>query len=228
MKNIKQIKNEMERTRARIKENENKRAALYNLDERRAAAASGDRTKHDALIKAFKENAENIKAVENAIYTDKITLYYLTDNYKAAAAAEIMPVIKDVLKKYDRKPYGEKTKKKIHDEIFTAGGFHTYIFNDTITARFPDDYYNEIKIIAPYEIKLLDDNKINAAALDEMRAPEPYTENPATAAKNIIKKYEKALAALDAFEKALDDYNTAAPDALYKNHTCNYLYKTII
>ena len=22
--------------------------------------------------------------------------------------------------------------------------------------------------------------------------------------------------------------NTAAPDALYKNHTCNYLYKTII
>lgn len=229
METTKQIKNNIETTRETIFKNETLKKKLINLDERHAAAASGDREKHAELIKAFKENAEKIKAIEELIYKNKIVLKYLNDNYKFSVVAENKPVIAAILAKYNNKPYGEKTKNKIHDEIFTAGGFHVYITNEKITIRFPDEYYNEIIINAEYNNPFItNENRINAAALENATAREKYTENPQKAANNLIDAYNKTRDALKALNAAIDNYNELKPADLDHLYTSFYLYDTIL
>lgn len=229
MQTAKNIKLYIDATRENIKHNEELKKELYNLDERRAAAAAGDREKHADLIKAFKENETKIKAVEDLIYKGKITLKFLYDNYKVAIVTENKPVITAVLEKYNNKPYGEKTKKKIHDEILTAGGFHIFISKDEISIRFPEDYYNAIIINAEYNNPFITaENRINTAALENAKPREKFTENPVEATEKLINAYNKTRNLLNDLNAAMDEYNEIKPAGLDHLYTSFYLYDTIL
>src|SRR5574344_1786958 len=75
-------------------------------------------------IDNLKERHEARKAAENDMMKAsaekkdlRITLKILISNARIALFNEVLPVALEVLKKYAGKPYGDKTKQKISDEI---------------------------------------------------------------------------------------------------------------
>lgn len=56
------------------------------------------------------ENSENIKNL-------KITMKILKNNARVALFYDVLPVALEILAKYSGKPYGEKTRQKISDEV---------------------------------------------------------------------------------------------------------------
>ena len=119
MKKFIDILEEVEQTNRAIKAAESKENELIencmkidNLKER-----------HEA-----KKNAENdmIKASEEKKDL-QITLKILKSNARIALFNEVIPVALEVLKKYAGKPYGEKTKEKISDEIKEKTNCRFYI-----------------------------------------------------------------------------------------------------
>lgn len=224
-----------EKTTNRIKANEAKINDLTLMYERREALQAGDRAKYDELHARYKENEAEIIKLSEAVYIDKIVLQLINESIKAAAVAEVFPVIKEVFTKYDGKPCGEKTREKIRAEIKEKTGFYIglsgYLKTDTLTIYsvskiYPDDAQIHAKYERPF---ITAENKIDAGALDEA-TPRNYTysENPTADAKKLVKLYNKARAAYEAAEKALNDYNAAAPQNLYKTQHINTLYRTIL
>lgn len=230
MKKVVELKNDYRKVFNRIKENENKIEELSLMYERRAAVQEKDIKRYNELHAAFKENENTITALSEKIYIDKIVLKIIDENTKAAAVDETIPVLKEVLKKYDGKPYGEKTRDRIRKELKELTGFYISFDGEKITIyNAATAYNNDALMYTGYNTPVITkENKINAAALDNITNRYTYAEKPATAAKKLIKLYNQARAALDTFENALKDYNAAAPEGLYKRPTNGYLYKTII
>ena len=86
--------------------------------------------REDELVENYmkREVAENdmIKASEEKKDL-QITLKILKSNAKIALFNEILPVALEVLAKYSGKPYGEKTRQKISDEVKAATNCRFYI-----------------------------------------------------------------------------------------------------
>jgi len=235
MKKVNALIKDYDKIAARIKANEAKINDLSLMYERRDAIEKNELAKYKELHARFKENENEIIKLSEAVYIDKIAQQIINENIKAAAVAEVFPVIKEVLTKYNGKPYGEKTADRIRAEIKEKTGYYIsisgYLKNDTITIyNVAKIYPQEIEIHAKYERPFIDGyNKIDAGALDEARPRHyNYSEKPTVDAKKIIKLYNKARAAYEAAEKAIGEYNAAAPQNLYKNRPTTNLYNTIL
>ena len=73
-----------------------------------------------ALEETMCQNSERIKNL-------KITRYILKNNAKIALFNEVIPIALKILKKYNGKPYGEKTRQKICDEVKEKTNCRFYI-----------------------------------------------------------------------------------------------------
>ena len=199
--------------------------------ERRAAIEAKDLKKYNELHAAFKENEKKIMELSEAVYLDNVTLKILDNNMKAAAVAEVLPVIAEVLKKYNGKPYGDKTREKIRNELKTATGYYiSFHEREKITIyNAAIQYDNDAVIYTGYETPVItSDNRIDAGALENAKNRYKYAENPAAEAKKLVKLYNKARAAYKEAEEALSAYNTAAPINLHKSLHNNYLPHNIL
>lgn len=235
MKKFNQVRKENEKLYDKIKATEAKIEELQLMDERRAAAANKDYTKHEELIKAFKENETRIKELCDGLYIDKVTRAYLKDNEKVALYNDCKEAIKEVLTKYDGKPYGEKTKEKIREELKAKTGCYIWIaareINITYHGENPNGYYIklcEVRATTNYNNPVItEENKINVAALENIHIYEKYTENPKKAARDLIKKHNKLYEEIKRVESLINDYNHAAPAAVPHGYISNPLYRTI-
>lgn len=207
MKNYAEILEQMKKNGAEIKAIENK---YENI---RASKLKTDELNADA------ERLQNLK-IENAI---------LRDNARRAYAADVLPAVFDILKKYDCKAYGERTKDKMRDELKTAKNCAFYISHDY--------YRDELHVIPLNENgysgtmwnyddfdfstgwsdaapRLLNDNKINGKippdALHFQNCGE-YVENVPERVKRIKTAYAAALAAESAAKEAERAYNALLP-----------------
>ena len=77
----------------------------------------------------FSEVAEALAAAEQKSRDLRISLKLVENNYRVATFHEVLPVVLEILAKYKGKPYGEKTRAKIYDEIKAATGAGVYIGN---------------------------------------------------------------------------------------------------
>lgn len=97
-------------------------------EERRQAAKNGgyfNNKGYKELYDAAQANADAIHKLYKKIYNKEIERRILKANARAALLAEAMPVILKAFEKYDGKPYGEKTREKIRDEVKRSGyGFY--------------------------------------------------------------------------------------------------------
>jgi len=230
MKNASQIKKDYMKTIDRIKANEAKIDTLSQADEIRAAIQEKDIAKYKNLCTARKENDDKIIKLSEAVYLDNIAAKILNENLKAAAVAEVLPVISEVLTKYNGKPYGEKTSEKIRTELKNRTGYYITFHGEKITIYDAAIQYNrEALIYTGYNTPVItNENKIDAGALENARNRYKYAENPAAEAKKLVKLYNKARAAYEEAKEALSAYNTAAPENLYKELRNNYLPHTIL
>ena len=171
-----------------------------------------------------KKNAENdmIKASEEKKDL-QITLKILKSNAKIALFNEVIPVALEVLKKYAGKPYGEKTKEKISDEIKEKTNYRFYITSRWDSYSF--DIYPMVGFGNDYNITcgskytngerkpLLIDNKIQLITFDEIELyyiSREYVADISQRIENLKTAYAEAVIKQEELQTACDNFNMLA------------------
>lgn len=214
MKTYATILKEIKKNRETIK---NKTDLMLKLDysEERHQAAQNDGIYNNETWKEYHEkaasNKEAIKKLSEEIYILEIKERILKANSRVALINEATPVILEACKKYDGKPYGEKTEKKILHEVREKGysfyfeGYENYriVIYTLNNEGYRDHTSHEATAAATdgaghYTRFLSAENKllINNATIEPYN--DKYTENPTKEAKRIAK-------AIQAFSKATKD-----------------------
>lgn len=222
MKTLKEINEQREKNLAEIK---SMTAEIMKLDytEERRAAAQGNGIFNNQTWKEYHEaakaNAARIAELSNKIFIAEIKQRILQENARCALIAEATPVILKACEKYNGKPYGDKTRDKIREEVRAAGysfyfegyknsrmaiyelntkGFKTPAETEATAAA-----YDEAGHIASFTTE---ENKLNIANVIIKPHADKYTENPTKAAAEVakaIKKYSEATKALESQRSAL-------------------------
>ena len=132
------------------------------------------RDRHDARKAAEKGMMTASEEKKNL----QITIKILKNNAKIALFNEVLPVALEVLKKYSGKPYGEKTRQKINDEVRAATNCSFYIDSRYGSQSFEvypvNSFGNDYNISCGTEYTdgskkpLLIDNKIQLVTFDEI------------------------------------------------------------
>lgn len=159
---------------------------------------------------------ENAAAALVADLNTKIKI--LKNNYRIALFDETIPAVVTVLKKYNGKSYGPKTREKIRDEIKAAAGVNFYINSRTWCDEIiiSDEFlrYNEqleINLAADENGErpcLLIDNKINAPEAEQLTMYyNTFINDPAERVKELKKAYNAAREAQRTLEKKCSEYN---------------------
>lgn len=181
---------------------------------------------HDQIESA---RAARDKAAE-PIPGAKLRAAILRDNARRAFFEEILPAAVDILRKYERKPYGEKTQRRISDEIHEKTGFYCYISDNGMHSKIQFSAYNtgapwthdELNATFYHDRKNPDDtrrglldekNRIDTTSADLLRAYNlrEYVEDPEARAEEIRAAHEKALAAWETWDAAASEYNALIP-----------------
>ena len=178
----------------------------------------------------LRERHEARKAVENDMIKAsaekkdlQITIKILKNNAKIALFNEVMPVALDVLKKYAGKPYGEKTKQKISDEVKEKTNCRFYISSSYSSHSFDlypvDGFGNDYNITCGTEYKdgsrkpLLIDNKIQVVTFEEIELyyiSREYVEDIPQRIEAIKAAHAEAVAKQKELEAVCDRFNDLA------------------
>lgn len=219
MKTLEQIKKEIAKRAQKIEANEKEIMQMNFIDERRAAADNGDYATVKRLRDEAKANNDKIIKLSEEIPLLQIQVAILKENAKAAIVAEYLPKIAEILKKYNGKRYGEKTREKVREEA-RNNGFSFYFDSDNTICLFPltngyrygSDY--DCKVRTHYDTPYITAENVLQFDKVESRTAYRYTENPAKKAKEIIKAFEKMQKAAEAAEALQSEYNSIIPEAM--------------
>lgn len=228
MKKYTEILKELERVR---NDRRNEAGNLYNA--RRVTLREALRTKDENSIDEARKALEEAEAlyIEECKHNENISLkiQILTDNAKQAVFAENIATICDIWNKYEGKPHGEKTAAKIRTEIMEKTGLNAVIGNQYGEANITIYSYYYQRPRAPFDKleitpewtgekspALDNNNKILKLNSDNMRLryTGEYVENVTKHITALRKAHAKALAAEEAFEKAIDEYNALTRDTI--------------
>ena len=181
-------------------------------------------------IESIKSRIEKKKAVEHEITENgetikncKIAIKILKNNAKIALFNEVLPVALEVLNKYSGKPYGEKTRQKICDEVqqktdcrfYIGSRWGSYSF-EVYPANAPGNDYN-ISCGTEYtdgnKKPLLIDNKIQVVTFEEIALyyiAREYVENIPERVEELKAIYKEAVAKQKELEAVCSRYNSLA------------------
>lgn len=178
-------------------------------------------------------NSENIKNL-------KITIKILKNNARIALFYDVLPVALEILAKYSGKPYGEKTRQKISDEVqektncrFYIGSRHgSHSFEVYPVIGFGNDY--NISCGTEYangnKKPLLVDNKIQLVAFGEI-APyyisREYVEDVPQRVDELKAIYKEAVAKQKELESICSRYNSLAVGDLSRIYSDKHIYENM-
>ena len=161
-------------------------------------------------------NSENIKNLD-------LTIKILKNNAKIALFYDVLPVALEILAKYSGKPYGEKTRQKISDEIKEKTGCLFYIDSRYSSQSFEvypvecggNDY--NISCGTDYtdgdKKPLLINNKIQLVTFEELTLYYiscEYVEDVPRRIEELKTVYNEAVAKQKELESICDHYNSLA------------------
>lgn len=229
MKKFNEIIKEVNQTRQKIKEVEEKTKELRNTY---------------SNITDIKERHEKMKAVENDIVkleekkTDlQITVKILNSNAKIALFNEVMPQVLEVLTKYKNKPYGPKTEQKIKDEIkekIKCGFYISVRYSSQEYHIFPLEFSSNTydivcgtKFIDGKQKNLLDENKIQVPELKDLTiyySSKEYIDNIPKRIKDLKRLYKKAYEKQKELEKICSEYNSLAVGNIKNIYKDKHIY----
>lgn len=182
----------------------------------------------------WKEHEDEISAARakrdeahEPIPAAKLRAAILRDNALRAFFEEIAPQAVEIFQKYSGKPYGEKTRRKIADEIHEKTGFYCYISANSYHSKMQFAAgetrapwtYDEMELSLYHGSEnerrpLLDSkNKINMESADALQPYDrrPYVEDPEEQAQKIEAAHKKALEAWETWSAAASAYNELIP-----------------
>lgn len=222
MKTAEEIKKEITEANARIKTRENANEAdadkIITAWGKLRAGGGKALTLTEAERKHNDEITARIADREQENKRDKLRAEILRENLKAAIFETLKPIIWETLKKYNGKPYGDKTREKIAEETKAACGYRVYFaekygsgeikaYNADFSSR--DDiaiYAHNVPIFSG-ELK----NRLREPSEEEKNAfSVAYEKARYTEPAEIDARIDAILAALKAAEEAQAAYNAAA------------------
>ena len=218
MKTIKAIQNAITKNTERQNAIEAEINNLSLIDERHAAADVRNFDRVRELRDIAKSNEDKIIELSEELADLKIALQVLKENRRAAIVAEGLEALREILAKYDGKPYGEKTRDKIYEEMKTKGfsfwfeGYHLdkssdYLKINLFNSHFMGNDFTEVHTSS--QTPFVDsENRIHADALETARTGVKYCENVTKRVKEIkkaLKAHEEATAKADATQNALNN-----------------------
>ena len=215
MKKFIEILEEIKQTQEVVKAAEAKEKALVDsymkIDDIKSRIE-----KKRAVEAQINENGEKIKNC-------KIAIKILKNNAKIALFNEVMPVALEVLKKYSGKPYGDKTRQKICDEVKQKTNCCFYIDSRWGSCSFDvypmDGFGSDYSISCGTEYTdgskkpLLIDNKIQLVSFDEIALyyiAREYVENIGERIEELKAVYKEAVAKQKELETICNRYNSLA------------------
>ena len=119
MKKFEEVLREIEAIRTAIKESE----AAEKEIETKWASEDNRAARHEI----FAALAGDLAAAQTRTKDLRIAFHLMQNNARVALYHECMPALLAILEKYKGKPYGEKTRAKIADEMEAATGARAYI-----------------------------------------------------------------------------------------------------
>ena len=175
-----------------------------------------------AFRKEHKEEIEkNDKKLVSLYLKDEdysLKIKYLKNNAKVAIFNEVMPVALEVLKKYNGKPYGEKTALKIRNEIIEKCGFRFYIYENKYNIYGINPHSDDVEIRVKYssDKKALVNNKIQLVSMEDLEIfyTSEYIEDIDGTIKKLREEHEKARKAWEEYKKACEVYNDLTVDGI--------------
>ena len=117
---IKSTRAKIERIKDEIEKSENE---FFALDDNARTKYLLDTPRADRIMRKWEEQRAEVAKLE------KIALI-LRHNYRAILAAQALPAFVEILKKYDGKKAGEKTREKISEEMRSACGCSLWFERD--------------------------------------------------------------------------------------------------
>lgn len=165
-----------------------------------------------------------------AIYTLENKI--LKDNARRMLYAEVIEKILDIWNSYKGKPYGDKTKEKIRNQIKEATGCWAYFNSECLSLSVAHDIDNDLSMYFGYRegdivtingARFLDyNNKICEVKFKDTRLLycNGYEPNPHELAERIYEKKKVLEAELVAYQQKLSEFNKMLPS------TCEHMYIT--
>lgn len=195
----------------------------------------------------LRERHEARKAAENDMMKAseekknlQITIKILKNNAKIALFNEVLPVALEVLAKYSGKPYGEKTRQKISDEIKEKTNCRFYIGSSWSSQSFEvypvDIFGNDYNITCGTEYKdgnkkpLLIDNKIQIVSFDEIALyyiSRDYVKDIPQRVEELKQLYKEAVAKQKELETICSKYNVLAVGDLQHIYKDKNIYENM-
>ena len=227
MKTYSEILKDIEKTKKAIKAADEKTDTLTNIIYNAPDLKS--------KISAREQHENELIKTNNKMNDLKISLKLLKNNARIALFNELTPVIAEIFNNYINKPYGEKTRSKISDEIKVRTGCRCYIYAEYLHSQRLEIYSgsNDYNITIGYpgnsELKFLIDNKIQEIKPDQLQLyyiKRDYFENIPAAIKEMKKAYKKAIEKQKELEILCDAFNVFAVDGIERIYKDKYISPT--
>ena len=120
------------------------------------------------------EHLQRIAETQEVITNGKLKLKLMQNNARISLFNEVMPLVLEVLEKYNGKPHGEKTEKKIREEIKEKTDCFVYVYVDSFSIVPCGTVGNTYKVDCGTKYdngnkkKVLIDNKINVVSMEDL------------------------------------------------------------
>lgn len=170
----------------------------------------------------------------------QITIKILKNNAKIALFNEVLPVALEILAKYSGKPYGEKTRQKISDEVKEKTNCRFYIGSrygsDSFEVYPVDGFGNDYNISCGTDYTdgskkpLLIDNKIQLVTFDEIGLyyiAREYVEDIPQRVEAIKAAFLEAVAKQEELQAACSRFNALAVGDINHIYYDKHIYKNM-
>lgn len=120
------------------------------------------------------EHLQRMAETQEAITNGKLKLKLMQNNARISLFNEVMPIVLEVLEKYNGKAHGEKTEKKIREEIKEKTDCFVYVYVDSFSIVPCGIIGNIYKVDCGTKYdngnkkKVLIDNKINVVSMEDL------------------------------------------------------------
>lgn len=223
MKTYNEILKDIEKSRAALKATEEKHKEITNK-----IFNAIDFTERREIKKEY---SNEIKKLDEKMIDLSITIKLLKNNARIALFNDTVPAIIETLEKYKNKPYGEKTRQAISDEIKNKAGSRCYIssgYTNSEIKIYPDQYNMDITAGTKDGIKILIDNKIQPIKAEDLKLyfiNNNYFDDIPGAIKAMKKAYKKAVEKQKELETICNEFNFYAVDGIDRIYKDKYIYE---
>lgn len=229
MKTFKEIMQDIKSARMQLEESKATEKALTDK-----WLSEYDREKRK---ETYKDYTQDLIKAEKATKNLSLTIKFLQNNARISLFHDVMPVLLDILSKYEGKPYGEKTREKIAKELEERIGARAYISTryDTDEIRiYPSNSFGNTYTITvgtkPNE-HILIDNKIQILPIESFSIwyiNKRYFEDIQAAIVEMETLYNKAYSMQKELDSVCGAFNKYAVEGISSIYCDKRIYERMI